>query len=173
MPELVIDRVTKRFKHKIAVDTVSLRLRNGVYGIAPDGEQKWHYNIENGLGNNTVLGLMEDKSGNIWVMMDHGISVIHSSLPYSFLKPEAGEPYIGMTYAINRSGDNLYLGTNQGLYTYSFADNTISSNDNARSQIWYIENIDNQILIGGGTLSAEIRDKKKKIHQCVYLIYWD
>lgn len=135
-------------------------LRNGVYGIAPDGEQKWHYNIENGLGNNTVLGLMEDKSGNIWVMMDHGISVIHSSLPYSFLKPEAGEPYIGMTYAINRSGDNLYLGTNQGLYTYSFADNTISSNDNARSQIWYIENIDNQILIGGGTLSAEIRDKK-------------
>ena len=33
MPELVIDRVTKRFKHKIAVDAISLRLHNGVYGF--------------------------------------------------------------------------------------------------------------------------------------------
>ena len=33
MPELTIDRVTKQFKNKIAVDTVSLDLHNGVYGF--------------------------------------------------------------------------------------------------------------------------------------------
>ena len=131
-------------------------LRNGVYGISPSGEVMWHYNIENGLGNNTVLNLMEDKSGNVWVMMDHGISLIHSSLSYSFLKPDAGEPYIGMTYAMNRTGDKLYLGTNQGLYWYSFSKKTIHSCEDLRSQIWYINNIDGQNLIGGGTVSAEI-----------------
>ena len=31
--ELVIDRLTKQFQNKIAVDRVSLRLNNGVYGL--------------------------------------------------------------------------------------------------------------------------------------------
>ena len=30
MPELILDRVTKQFKNKIAVDKVSLRLKSGV-----------------------------------------------------------------------------------------------------------------------------------------------
>ena len=59
MPELVIDRVTKRFKHKIAVDTVSLRLRNGVYGFLG----------ANGAGKTTLLrmlcGVLKPTSGEI------------------------------------------------------------------------------------------------------------
>ena len=31
--ELVIDRLTKQFQNKIAVDRVSLRLHNGVFGL--------------------------------------------------------------------------------------------------------------------------------------------
>ena len=131
-------------------------LRNGVYGLDTDGKLLWHYNIENGLGNNTVLGLHEDRTGNVWVMLDHGISLIHAGLSYSFLKPHAGEPYIGMTYAMLRDSDKLYIGTNQGLYEYSFKDRNIRSNELAKSQIWHIDNFDNQILVGGGTLSGEI-----------------
>lgn len=131
-------------------------LRNGVYGIDRDGKLLWHYNIENGLGNNTVLGLHEDRTGNIWVMLDHGISLIHAGLSYSFLKPNAGEPYIGMTYAMMRNGDIFYIGTNQGLYVYSFSDKKIKSNELVKSQVWHIDPFDNQILIGGGTLSGEI-----------------
>ena len=131
-------------------------LRNGVYGLDSDGKLLWHYNIENGLGNNSVLGLLEDRTGNVWVMLDHGISLIHAGLSYSLLKPNAGEPYIGMTYAMLRDGDNLYIGTNQGLYAYSFADKKISSNELAKSQIWHIDHFDNQVLVGGGTLSGEI-----------------
>lgn len=131
-------------------------LRNGVYGLDAEGKLLWHYNIENGLGNNSVLGLLEDRTGNVWVMLDHGISLIHAGLSYSLLKPNAGEPYIGMTYAMLRDGDNLYIGTNQGLYAYSFADKKISSNELAKSQIWHIDHFDNQVLVGGGTLSGEI-----------------
>lgn len=131
-------------------------LRDGVYGLDLDGKLLWHYNIENGLGNNSVLGLLEDRSGNVWVMLDHGISLIHAGLPYSFLKPHSGEPYIGMTYAMLRDNDKLYIGTNQGLYEYSFSDRVIRSNEMAKSQIWHIDAFDNQILVGGGTLSGEI-----------------
>lgn len=59
MPELVIDRVTKRFKHKIAVDAVSLRLHNGVYGFLG----------ANGAGKTTLLrmlcGVLKPTSGEI------------------------------------------------------------------------------------------------------------
>ena len=59
MPELVIDRVTKRFKHKIAVDAISLRLHNGVYGFLG----------ANGAGKTTLLrmlcGVLKPTSGEI------------------------------------------------------------------------------------------------------------
>ena len=59
MPELVIDRVTKQFKNKIAVDAVSLRLHNGVYGFLG----------ANGAGKTTLLrmlcGVLKPTSGEI------------------------------------------------------------------------------------------------------------
>ena len=59
MPELVIDRVTKRFKHKIAVDAVSLQLTSGVYGFLG----------ANGAGKTTLLrmlcGILKPTAGEI------------------------------------------------------------------------------------------------------------
>lgn len=59
MPELTIDRVTKRFKNKIAVDAVSLSLHHGVYGFLG----------ANGAGKTTLLrmlcGVLRPTSGEI------------------------------------------------------------------------------------------------------------
>ncbi len=151
-----INRAIRMKDGTMAIGTI----RDGVYAITPEGKCKWHYNIENGLGNNSVLGLHEDTSGNLWVMLDHGISVIHAGLPYYFLRPHAGEPYIGMTYDMLRVDDKLYVGTNQGLYTYSFENKNIIVDNQIRSQIWHINAIDNQILVGGGTLSARFESGK-------------
>ena len=48
MPELILDRVTKQFKNKIAVDKVSLRLKSGVYGFLG----------ANGAGKTTLLRML-------------------------------------------------------------------------------------------------------------------
>ncbi|SFR64803.1 ABC transporter ATP-binding protein [Anaeromicropila populeti] len=57
--ELVIDRITKQFKNKIAVDHVSLKLKEGVYGLLG----------ANGAGKTTLMrmmcGLMVPDSGTI------------------------------------------------------------------------------------------------------------
>lgn len=59
MPQLVLDRVTKHFKNKIAVDTVSLRLQPGVHGFLG----------ANGAGKTTLLrmlcGVLKPTSGEI------------------------------------------------------------------------------------------------------------
>lgn len=59
MPELVVDRVTKQFKNKIAVDEVSLKLQEGVYGFLG----------ANGAGKTTLLrilvGVLKATAGDI------------------------------------------------------------------------------------------------------------
>lgn len=59
MPELKIDRVTKRFKQKAAVDNVSMELSEGVYGFLG----------ENGAGKTTLLrmvcGVLRPTEGEI------------------------------------------------------------------------------------------------------------
>lgn len=60
MPELVLDRVTKQFKNKIAVEHVSLRLKEGVYGFLG----------ANGAGKTTLLrmlcGILKPTAGEIF-----------------------------------------------------------------------------------------------------------
>ena len=46
--ELVIDRVSKQYKNRIAVDRVSLRLSKGVYGLLG----------ENGAGKTTLMRMI-------------------------------------------------------------------------------------------------------------------
>ena len=57
--ELVIDRVTKQFKNKLAVDKISLRLQPGVYGLLG----------ANGAGKTTLMrmlcAILESTSGEV------------------------------------------------------------------------------------------------------------
>lgn len=59
MPELTLDRITRHFKNKIAVDNVSLTLREGIYGFLG----------ANGAGKTTLLrmicGVMKPSTGEI------------------------------------------------------------------------------------------------------------
>ncbi len=59
MPELTLDRITKHFKNKIAVDNASLTMREGVYGFLG----------ANGAGKTTLLrmicGVLKPTSGEI------------------------------------------------------------------------------------------------------------
>lgn len=57
--ELVVDRVTKKYKNKIAVDRISLKLTNGVYGLLG----------ANGAGKTTLMrmicGILKPTSGEV------------------------------------------------------------------------------------------------------------
>ena len=57
--ELKIERVTKQYKNKIAVDRITETLTNGVYGLLG----------ENGAGKTTLIrmicGILEPSSGEI------------------------------------------------------------------------------------------------------------
>ena len=80
--ELVIDRLTKQFQNKIAVDRVSLRLNNGVYGLLGT----------NGAGKTTLMrmlcGILQPTSGTITFdgldVREEGYRAILGYLPQDF-----------------------------------------------------------------------------------------
>ena len=51
-------------------------LNNGLYALTTHGMPLWQLNRDNGLYNNTVLGLYCDEEHNLWATLDNGISLI-------------------------------------------------------------------------------------------------
>ena len=80
--ELVIDRLTKQFQNKIAVDRVSLRLHSGVFGLLGT----------NGAGKTTLMrmlcGILQPTSGTITFdgldVREEGYRAILGYLPQDF-----------------------------------------------------------------------------------------
>ena len=80
--ELVIDRLTKQFQNKIAVDRVSLHLHNGVFGLLGT----------NGAGKTTFMrmlcGILQPTSGTIAFdgmdVLEEGYRAILGYLPQDF-----------------------------------------------------------------------------------------
>lgn len=134
-------------------------IRNGIYAINSAGELLWHYSMDNGLGNNSILGLCEDLTGNVWACLDYGIALIRTALPITFLTPGRNEPYIGMTYAVqNDANGNLLLGTNQGLYVYDHASHSFHDSPLISSQIWHINRFDGQTFVGNNFKTYVLND---------------
>ena len=73
-------------------------IRNGIYAIDKEGKEKWHYDMENRLYNNSVLRLFCDRDNNVWAALDIGIALIHTGSPYSILIPDRNSQSFGMVY---------------------------------------------------------------------------
>lgn len=97
-------------------------------------------NKESGLQNNTVLSAYFDIAGNIWLSLDNGLDYAVYNTPLTNLTGPLNP--IGAGYVSIRRGDNVYFGTNQGLYSapYPFrpAPSPMTFRQEARGQVWSI-----------------------------------
>ncbi|WP_329905086.1 hypothetical protein [Porphyromonas pogonae] len=121
-------------------------LKNGVFAIGKDGALKWHLNIRNGLHNNTVLGLYEDRDKNIWAALDNGISNIQTNSNIYLFEPS--NVHIGLVEDILTYNNKLYAATNQGIYTYDPIQKNMYRLPEFDSQSWFVKRFGNQIITG-------------------------
>lgn len=127
----------------IVLGTIS----NGIYHLDINGNLLNKINQQTGLNNNTVLSLFEDSDHNVWLGLDNGISVINFNSPFSVYNDIHGK--LGTVYTSAIFNDNLYLGTNQGL----FYKNINSKGDfnfvhGTNGQVWCLKIIDNTLFCG-------------------------
>jgi len=110
-------------------------------------------NMEDGLQNNTILSIEMDHFGNLWLGTDLGIDYIEINSPLSNLSNDLG---LGTGYSVIQFDDNLYFGTNKGLFYISverFNNIGIAMKEarlikETRGQVWTLNAIDGTLFCG-------------------------
>ena len=127
----------------LALGTIS----NGIYIISPEGQVVYHITQNQGLSNNTILSLFEDRDKNLWMGLDNGIDCLNIASPIKAFFDKTG--ILGTVYASAIYNDKLYVGTNQGLF---YRDNTSSGQYQAvtgtKGQVWSLFEHDGTLFCG-------------------------
>lgn len=112
-----------------------------------------HLNKKFGMQNNTVLSVLPTNDGNIWLGLDNGIDLIDLNAHFRYYFPDA--PLEGTGYCTKIYNDQLYFGTNTGLYSLPWKkhyqpDEKIKAKliQGTSGQVWSINKIADQLLIG-------------------------
>jgi len=90
-------------------------IQQGIIIINPSGQIVQAINKVNGLQNNTILSMAFDSEENLWLGLDNGIDYIETHSNVSYLRQPGG---FGSGYCSIMLHNNLYLGTNQGVFIY-------------------------------------------------------
>ncbi len=114
----------------------------GIFITNPDGEIIRRINKDNGLQDNTVLYLYEDRNNNIWTALYRGISLIEYNTPWDFWNDNNGLE--GVVEGVTRYNDRIYAATSLGV---SFLeDNNFKKVEGIDSQSWAISIINNPFI---------------------------
>jgi len=98
------------------------------------------------INNNTVLSIMEDKAGNIWGGLDNGVVLINRKSPFRLFTDIYGK--VGTVYCSYQFQDDLYLGTNQGLYIKNEVLQEYEVIPGTSGQVWSINEINGKLYAG-------------------------
>lgn len=126
---------------------------DGIFLLDRQGRLIDHLNKNNFLQNNTVLSLGTDSDGNVWAGLDHGIALVRlNDLFDYYISPVIN---IGSSYTATFYNDDLYVGTNQGLFKFDTnSTGTYHSPQiikNSRGQVWNLFVTDHNELLCGHT----------------------
>lgn len=135
----------------LALGTIS----EGLILLDAEGNLLFKVGKEEGLSNNTVLALFEDKQENLWLALDNGISVINRGSAFSEYTDKAGN--LGVVYAAREFEGKLYLGTNQGLFSGALDAPVFDLVPGTEGQVWCIEEFDGALLCGHNNGTFEVR----------------
>lgn len=141
-------------------------IQDGIIITDTQGNILQHINKTTGLHNNTVLSLGLDKWDNLWCGLDNGITYIEIHSPVTYLN--YGSSIDGSGYISEIYQNNIYLGTNQGLYTgeWKESDKNFSrgkkfeSIEALKGQVWSLKVFDDVLICGHNKGTYTIKNNK-------------
>ena len=141
---------------------------NGILHLTQDGTIDYNINTVHGLSNNTIHCVFEDAENNIWLALENGINCVNIKSPFSIYADEEGK--IGTINTSSVFNDNLYLGTNQGLFFKPLEqEGDFKLVEGIQEAVWCLTIIDNTLFCGHDTGTSIINNhtgtKIKNIQQ--------
>ncbi len=100
------------------------------------------------MQNNTVLGIHTDKFNNTWLALDSGIDFISDEISPGVTIENI--PGIGSIYDAAIFENNIYLGTNRGLFFKPLNNREASYSlvKEAQGQVWHCSIVDETLIVG-------------------------
>lgn len=130
-----------------------------IYIDGASGAILYHLNRSNGLGNNTVLSLFEDRQFNIWTGLDNGISCVNTASSIRLFVEQQGA--LGTTYASAIHNETVYLGTNQGLfYKPTNSSQNFKRIAGTEGQVWSLNVVKGTLFCGHNSGTFIIEDNR-------------
>lgn len=154
-----INRFTRLRDGTLAVGTILA----GLYLLHPDGSRAAHLTRENGLQNNTVLALHEDRAGDLWLGLDRGVDLV---LREGALRHfTADQQAIGAVYAAAEYAGRFYLGTNQGVFSRPLDEpaEVFELLPGTQGQVWELRPTPNGLLCGHNEGTFLIRNGRAEL----------
>jgi AraC family transcriptional regulator, chitin signaling transcriptional activator len=137
-------------------------ISNGILHILPNGELDYQINNYTGLSNNTVQSIFEDAESNIWLGLNNGINCINTNSPFKIYNEENGK--LGTVYTSYIFNNNLYLGTNQGLFYKSLtSDSDFKFINGTQGQVWSLVEYDNTLFCGHNTGTFIVKNNNAEL----------
>lgn len=136
----VINKVTFLDSENLALGTIKDGLI--IYNIRTKVIQ--HANKENGLINNTVLGLSFNKD-KLWVALDNGLAKMDLYTSFMYYRDFSG--VLGTVYDVVFHNDNFYIASNTGLYKLSNNDK-LELIAESQGQVWDLSILNDQLIAG-------------------------
>lgn len=120
-----------------------------------------------GLQNSNVLSVFIDKDKNLWTGLNNGISFIAYNSAIKYIRPNKSNELSGYSSII--FGHHLYIGTSDGAYVapvnetntdFSFSKGHFTLIKNTAGEVWRIEEINHQLLVGHNEGSFLIKNQE-------------
>ncbi len=153
--------------------------QNGVLVLEKSGALWPLTNRRKGLQSNIIRNTMIDQQGNLWLAMDHGVSMVDLNSPIIHFGKQNG-----VNSAVNQifiDEENMFLGTAEGLLTWNQEENLFVELENFAGECWSIEKVNGPLgrssyLLAGTNAVWELDQKGsiRKVFDCApYFIKQD
>lgn len=129
-------------------------LGSSLYGAAAIdslGHKKWFVNASNVLNGNTILGICENRDGNIFFALDSGVCLLDNNSGLRYINTLDAK--VGAIYCVFYKRPLLYIGSNQGLYAGRLDDDARSLDNvqrirNVSGPVLYLDEFDGTLFCG-------------------------
>jgi len=132
---------------------------NGLYVYDLSNHKIINFNQSQGLISNTIQNIAVDRLNNIWLGTDRGISKVNLGSKTELLYDYSGN--IGNVISFDFSNNDIFIGTNHGLYKYNSAHNNINELIQ-KGVYWNVTTSKNQLFVSDnwGTYSYQNQASK-------------
>ena len=145
---------------------------NGILHLTQNGDIYFNIDIIHGLSNNTVHWVFEDAEYNIWLALENGINCVNIKSLFSIYRDNEGK--IGTVRTSIVFNNNLYLGTNQGLfYKQIDAKEDFKLIEGIQEAVWSLKEINNTLFCGHDTGTSIIKYNRAEKIKGIQQGTWD